>query len=836
MHKRILCFILAAVLLLSLIPVFALPSQAASNMTTSERCIEILKQMEGFRQYAYYDYSHYSIGYGSSCEKDEYPNGITEEEADALLRQFLAEMEQSLNGFISRNNLRFSQNRFDAMMLFTYNVGIAWMYNDGMFRQAVLANALGNDFIYPFSLWSTAGGQTNSGLVKRRLIEADMYLNGSYTNVCPSNYTYIVYNYNGGEGPARIQGYDYNLDAYVQSTPTREGFVFLGWYTAAEGGSWVTELTSAQAGQTLYAHWQGADVASSTGTAASYEIPAAKLASLEFYDAPGGQVISSLNQSTTVYVEADYVDAKGVKWGRIANGKWVILGNPRIGTTDETAPEEGIAVTVTGDYVNVRRGPGTQYEVVAGVQMGDRVVISRTVYVEDVLWGKCRAGWICLQYTDYAGGLTPDEELPDIPVNPQNPQNPQNPEKPSDTQKPTGKPIARGTVQATSLNVRSTAGAHGSVVGSYKKGQTVEIYEQVTVSSAPWGRTDLGWICLTYVKLEEIKEETPEETTQPTEPETTVPETTEPEVTQPETQPQIPQGCPATVISKSGLNIRSGAGTKYGIVGSYPSGSSIRIQEQKSVSGVVWGRTDKGWVCMQYVRLEETQNEEQSVYGIVTSTGGLNIRSGAGVSYAPVGKYAGGTRIQIFAQVIVSGQKWGRTDKGWVCMDYVRLEDAAAPEATVPTEPETTAPPTEAPQETVPEQTKTVSGTVTASGLNIRKTPATGTVVGGYKRGDKVTILEQKQVNGTTWGRTDRGWISLSYVRLDASQEDQTAQGTEGTVTADVLRIRLGPGTGNAIVGTYKRGQKVIILETKRVGTTTWGRTDLGWICMDYVK
>lgn len=835
MHKRILSFLLAAVLLLSLIPVFALPSQAASNMTTSERCIEILKQMEGFRPYAYYDYSHYSIGYGSSCEKDEYPNGITEEEADALLRQFLVDMEKSLNGFISRNDLRFSQNRFDAMMLFTYNVGIGWMYNEGMFRRAVLADALGNDFIYPFSLWSTAGGQTNSALVKRRLIEADMYLNGSYTNVCPSNYTYIVYDHNGGEGPARIQGYDYNLDAYVQSTPTREGFKFLGWYTAAEGGKWVTELTASHANQTLYAHWQAADAAPGTGAAASYEVPASRLASLEYYDLPEGRVISSLNQSTTVYVDADYVDAKGFKWGRIANGSWVILGNPRIGTTHEAPTEDGISVMVTGDYVNVRRGPGTQYEVVAGVQMGDRVVISRTVYVEDVLWGKCRAGWICLQYTDYAGGMEPDEEQPDIPVNPQQPQNPQKPEK------PTGDPIARGTVKATSLNVRSTAGAHGTVVGSYKKGQTVEIYEKTTVSSAPWGRTELGWICLTYVDLEEIRKEPPQETTPPTVPETTEPgttppETTEPEVTVPETRPPMAQGCPATVISKSGLNIRSGAGTKYGVVGSYPSGASIRIQEQKIVSGVTWGRTDKGWVCMQYVRLEETQNSDQSVFGIVISIGGLNIRSGAGVSYAPVGKYPGGTRIEIFAQLMVSGQKWGRTDKGWVCMDYVRLEDSTPTEPPATTEPETTAPPTEPPRETEPEQPKAVTGTVTASGLNIRRTPATGAVVGGYKRGDKVTILEQKQVNGTTWGRTDRGWISLAYVQLDAAQEDQTIQGTEATVTADVLRIRTGPGTGNAIVGTYKRDQKVIILETRRVGTTTWGRTDLGWICMAYVK
>ena len=156
MHKRILCLLLTAVMLLSLIPAFALPSQAASNMKTSEAAIKILKDLEGFSEFAYFDYSHYSIGYGSSCEKDEYPNGITEEEADALLREFLGKMEEDVNRFANRQGILFSQNQFDALMLFTYNVGSSWVLSDGEFRQAVIDNASGNDFLYAICLWSTA--------------------------------------------------------------------------------------------------------------------------------------------------------------------------------------------------------------------------------------------------------------------------------------------------------------------------------------------------------------------------------------------------------------------------------------------------------------------------------------------------------------------------------------------------------------------------------------------------------------------------------------------------------------------------------------------------------
>ena len=66
MHKRILCILLAAMILLSLIPNFALPSRAASNLSIGEACVDILKEIEGFSKYPYYDYGHYSVGYGTT--------------------------------------------------------------------------------------------------------------------------------------------------------------------------------------------------------------------------------------------------------------------------------------------------------------------------------------------------------------------------------------------------------------------------------------------------------------------------------------------------------------------------------------------------------------------------------------------------------------------------------------------------------------------------------------------------------------------------------------------------------------------------------------------------
>ena len=549
----------------------------------------------------------------------------------------------------------------------------------------------------------------------------------------------------------------------------------------------------------------------------------------------------SLNQSAVAAVEADYVDASGVKWGRLVTGSWVKLGDPRIGTLKETAEEQGVKVTVTGDYVNVRTGPGTNYPVVSGVVRGNVLNVTRVVSVNGTLWGLFRGGWLCLDYTNYSGGLTVEMpgDVPQIPNEPDNPTEPSDPETPDAV-------VATGVVTASQLNIRAAAGTNSGVVGAYNRGDKVQILQTATVAGTLWGRTDRGWICMTYVKLDEKKEEP--ETTVPSEP--TVPETTEPEVTepsvpettvppetQPEEKPDAAAGIPGTVTSKAGLLIRTGPGTQYNSIGAYISGQQIRILEQVTANGMAWGRTDKGWVSMQYVKLSEDWTAGSGIYGVITSASGLNVRSGPGVGYAPVAAYPAGARVVIFEQKSVSGQIWGRTDKGWISMAYVRLESAAEqqPEQTEPETTEPTVPETTVPDVTEPEDVVTGTAGTVVTGLNIRQTPGDGAIVGTYRRGDRIIILEKKLIHSTYWGRTDKGWVSLSYVDMDEGDDDSLS-GRSGMITASVLCIRSGPGTGNGVVGTYTEGQTVIILETTRVGVTLWGRTDKGWICMDYVK
>ena len=839
MNRRLMCILLTALMLFGMIPAMAVPALAGSDMTTSDACVEILKEMEGFLEFAVYDNGQYTIGYGSGCGRDEYPNGITEEQAEELLWRYLNNMQKDINLFIDRYQLKLNQHQFDALMLFSYNCGTNWVGSDGEFRSAIISGATGNELLYPFCLWSNAGGELNMGLVNRRLIEADLYLNGNYSNSKPSHYTYVVFDHNEGISDVRVQGYDSNLTDLVRPTPTMEGSRFLGWYTTTQGGSWITRLNNQHNGITLYAHWQEGEGDAVNGTPASYQRAVSQLAVNNIYDAPGGSVTGTLGESEQANIVADYVDSSNMKWGKLDRGGWVILGSPLTGTDSLGSNQSAVKVTVTRDGVNIRSGPGTTYGIVGSANTGDQMEITDTRKVGDLLWGKFTKGWIALKYTDYEEVTGDTGEYPDEPNEPET-------------------VIAIATVAVDLLNIRSGPGEAFGTVGCLKRGDRVEITRKQLADGTTWGKMSKGWISLAYVTLEKVEEpeettpptepeETtpptePEETTPPTEPEETTPPTepeettppTEPEETTPPTEPDEETGLPGKVNSPNGLNIRSGPGIHNKIVGHYKHNTRVVILEQIIHNGVTWGRTDLGWVSMQYIKLDivgGADGDDEGVLGTVVTQTGLNIRSGPGAHYPVVASYHSGTRIRILEQRKVGDTYWGRTELGWVSMQYVKLD---TPSPVLPD---------------VPQDTTGIPCVVTAqSGLNIRSGPGTGyPVVGNYRSGDRIMILEQKLVETIAWGRTDKGWISMQYVKLDTSgypdQPDETP-GTPGGTTGGIngtvisnspLNIRSGPGIHNPQIGAYRRGTRVTILEQIMVGGLTWGRTELGWVSMQYV-
>ena len=276
-------------------------------------------------------------------------------------------------------------------------------------------------------------------------------------------------------------------------------------------------------------------------------------------------------------------------------------------------------------------------------------------------------------------------------------------------------------------------------------------------------------------------------------------------------------------VTASELLIRQSPSTAATSVGKYTKGTQVTILE--SSNG--WGRTDKGWINMGYVRLgngttntatntntnTNTNTTTNTNTGTTTTAGGkkgvvtatqLNIRESAATTANRAGSYSYGDRITI----LETNNGWGRTDKGWVSMDYVYVDGTTGK--------------------------NTAKGLVTGNGLNVRSGPGTNyNSVASYAAMTRVNILEQVKVGGTTWGCTKDGWISLSYVYIDGTTGDGAAT---GTISGSNVNIRSGPGTNYDRVGSYNSGDTVQVYAQFTVGNMKWGCTSKGWVSMDYVE
>lgn len=117
------------------------------------------------------------------------------------------------------------------------------------------------------------------------------------------------------------------------------------------------------------------------------------------------------------------------------------------------------------------------------------------------------------------------------------------------------------------------------------------------------------------------------------------------------------------VTAKSGLKIRSGAGTNYGVVGSAKKGKSYKLIEFLKVGNDIWGKiSTKHWICV-------SQSGTLYVNATGTTTAALNYRSGAGTSYKILGTFKKGTKLTFTK---TSGS-WGYVSgKGWVSFNYIK--------------------------------------------------------------------------------------------------------------------------------------------------------------------
>lgn len=143
---------------------------------TGQKGLDLIKQFEGLRLKAYDDgVGVWTIGYGTI----RYPNGVrvksgdtcTKEQAEQYLKTDLDSFENVIN---TKVKVPLTQNQFDALACFVYNVGATNFSNSTLLRKLNAKDYSGA--ADQLLRWNKAGGKVMNGLTRRREAERKLFL------------------------------------------------------------------------------------------------------------------------------------------------------------------------------------------------------------------------------------------------------------------------------------------------------------------------------------------------------------------------------------------------------------------------------------------------------------------------------------------------------------------------------------------------------------------------------------------------------------------------------------------------------------------------------------
>ncbi|MBM2884524.1 muraminidase [Chromobacterium amazonense] len=141
-------------------------------MQTSSNGIQLIQQFEGLRLTAYQDsVGVWTIGYGHTGPDVRAGLSISDSQATQLLSQDLRRFEQGVSNLVK---VAINQNQFDALISFSYNLGLGNLQSSTLLRLLNQGDYRGASGQFP--LWDKAGGKVLPGLQKRRQAEQALFL------------------------------------------------------------------------------------------------------------------------------------------------------------------------------------------------------------------------------------------------------------------------------------------------------------------------------------------------------------------------------------------------------------------------------------------------------------------------------------------------------------------------------------------------------------------------------------------------------------------------------------------------------------------------------------
>ena len=757
MKKRFLCALLTLIMLVSLVPATALTASAA-GYTTSEAAITVLKQMEGYKKECVNGYT----GYGTRCAEcaKTGTNGcsqeISEKQADAALRTALKSLDEAVTSFAGKNGVALSQNKHDALVLFSFENGTAWTTGTGDFKSAVVSGKTGSDFLDAICRWEISVADDN-----RRMIEANMYLNGAYSSSRPANFIRVSYNASQSpeygtsflgslNGNSSLQYYDTNEKPVPEITPTMSNHKFLGWYYLTSKGTLelVDRISSEYHTHELIARWQANNAEDgNTNSEVYYVVKKSALADQSAYTYPNGLQLK-IALPETIVADRDFIDADGYKWLRLKDTtQWVVLG--KAGSYKHPASADAnvvaLAVVTYPGYVNVRNGAGTNNTIIGSIANNTEVKLYETKFVNGHEWGRCDIGWFCLSYAKVTR-LKNDTSASDA-----------------------GMLAYAFTGKMVDMNIYKNPSLDSELyfTREYIDPNVTVTHLKADAAGNTWGKIPQGWVLISDKDGN---------------------------------KKDVTLDIAKFAVVADSVTVRSTPSTTGSRVNTLTKGVEFNVNSSKQIVVVgetIWGYADKagekanenasalsnsgingpsynGWVNLaeKYVSRngapsvkEENATPIGDRMATVVNTDRVNVREYNDATYAKIGSLARGTTVIVWEEEdgwykIDSNcnSKYDYEDDGWVSERYLNVFKATG---------NTTG--TTTGSGTASGSVETGLGVVanTYTGVNVRTGAGTGYAqTGKILAGTTVEILEVKTAGNSKWGRVTQGWICMDYVTM----------------------------------------------------------------------
>jgi uncharacterized protein YgiM (DUF1202 family) len=303
-----------------------------------------------------------------------------------------------------------------------------------------------------------------------------------------------------------------------------------------------------------------------------------------------------------------------------------------------------------------------------------------------------------------------------------------------------------------------------------------------------------------------------------------------------------------TIRATTSVNVRTGPGTTYQIIGSVAWGNELETRGPSADGWTpVYYNGQAAYVCSEYFETGSgtTTASAQTTgsAGTATTTADLNVRSGPGTNYTRLDTLAYGTTVTLtgtqsdgFAEITFRGAT------AWVSLSWLSGVTASAAAATTSTAQTVKA--VETPAAPVTTSLPATTGQKrTTSDLNFRTGPGLNySIIHVIPNGTAVDVTGQSENGFAQIVRQNQvGWVSEQYLTgstQTAAPVAPAAPAVSGTLYAtDYLNVRSSPDQGGSIVAVLSKGAAV---EVTGVTSGTWTQISYQgaarWVATEYLS